>query len=630
MSNSTSLTMPPLWQLLWMALAGSLLYLFAVALPQVPCWGLLALVALTAWPIWAYRTGNVLFHRRLVLDGVALPQGRLHRWFWSGHLTQALGVFSALILASLLLALATLLDAAHWTILALDGVLLSLISGPMQRWLALEVNADQAAPLARRWPLMALNLMVLTAGFLVVDFALGNADTRGMAWHQVAEQAFSAEAGATCPVIGWLSGTLAAAQALSWHASTLVIPSLPNPALQLAAWAIVLARAGLLAWLFTNLLLGVSALGERRRGIRRQPDGTLSLAFVYTIIVLAIPYLYATLELRDFDPSTLAKPARELVERINPCRLDPATAALSQRLDASLMQTRDAAITDANARIDDALHELFDKVEQGVDDYLDWYFTVIGEYQRLAALAVGDFGALMSAELEKRLFEDTGFAAELAALHMRLDAARAEHLRIAADALGHTVAQSSASVYCLPEVVDLDALEWTGAALQRDALHASTAAGAGAAAGALTAKLLAKKTGTAITAKLMAKKSVQTAATLAGKVATKKGGSLLLSALGGTALCAPGGPWALICGIGAGFATWFAVDKVVIEIDERRFRDQMRADLLATIEQQRERLAALLRTQQRTAIDAQLLALGRSPDPRFIPARDGLRSPMAP
>jgi hypothetical protein len=32
LSNSTSLTMPPLWQLLWMALAGSLLYLFAVRL----------------------------------------------------------------------------------------------------------------------------------------------------------------------------------------------------------------------------------------------------------------------------------------------------------------------------------------------------------------------------------------------------------------------------------------------------------------------------------------------------------------------------------------------------------------------------------------------------------------------
>jgi hypothetical protein len=58
----------------------------------------------------------------------------------------------------------------------------------------------------------------------------------------------------------------------------------------------------------------------------------------------------------------------------------------------------------------------------------------------------------------------------------------------------------------------------------------------------------------------------------------------------------------------------------VIEIDELRFRAEMRADLLAAINEQRASLATSLTTQQAVAIDARLLDLSR----RFVPARDGL------
>jgi hypothetical protein len=246
-----------------------------------------------------------------------------------------------LVLAALLLALAALLDAAHWAVLALDVLLLSLISGPVRRWLASEVQADQAAPVARRWPLMALNLIALAVGFALVDFALGGPDTRDLAWHRVAEAAFSTRS-AACPAAGWLTGALAAAQALTWHSSTLLIPSLPDQALKLVAWIILLARAGLLAWLFTNLLLGVGVASERRGGAQGRHVGTLSTAFIYTILVLAVPYLYATLKLREFDPSTLAQPARTLVDSLDPCRLDPASQRFGKQLDASLQQARDA------------------------------------------------------------------------------------------------------------------------------------------------------------------------------------------------------------------------------------------------------------------------------------------------
>jgi hypothetical protein len=127
--------------------------------------------------------------------------------------------------------------------------------------------------------------------------------------------------------------------------------------------------------------------------------------------------------------------------------------------------------------------------------------------------------------------------------------------------------------------------------------------------------------GTVVT-KLATKKSFQSAAALAAKAGAKKGGSSLASALGATALCAPSGPWAVLCGIGAGAVTWLAVDKAMVEIDEVRFRDEMRADLMAALDEQRELLAAALRARQEASIDAGLAALAVRLGRRYVPARE--------
>jgi hypothetical protein len=471
--------------------------------------------------------------------------------------------------------------------------------------------------------------------FLVVDFALlGAPDSRGQAWHLVAESAFGAAAEqALCPAAGYALGALAATRALAWHASLLVIPSLPGPVLEIGAWLLFLAQAGVLAWLFTCMLLGVWALVDERLRQARVPGGaparhagasTVSTAFIYTILLLALPYLYAVHQLRDFDPATLEQPARQLVRWANPCRADPALATLSGALDERLQATRAEALAAADRQIEASLDTFFARAGQGVDAYLDWYFTVVGEYQRLAAAAMGDFGALMATQLEQRLFADTGFEAWLEDLYAELDADAAAHLGRLARASGWDLQAVAASSDCAFELVPgaaADGLERI-ADFGRDAQRAGSAAAAGAAAGAVTAKLLSKQVAGAVAAKLAAKKSFQTAAALAAKAGAKKGGSSLASALGATALCAPSGPWAVLCGIGAGAVTWLAVDKAMVEIDEARFRAEMRADLLGVLEEQRAVLAAALRERQALMIDAGLQALAERLGRRYVPARE--------
>lgn len=613
-----------LWRLVAMAAAGFTLYGLSSAVHDVPCWGLLFLVAAVAWPIWHYQRDVVLFERRAVLSGVAVEGGWVQRWFWAGHLAQVLQVFVALVLAVLLLALAVLLEPEDWAVLAADVLVLSLIVGPVQRRVATQVQPRHVGAFARRWPLWVFNLAFLTLAFAAVDFfVVGAPDTRGTAWQDVAEQAFAESGlGAACAPVGWLVGAFAAAERLAWHASQLVIPSLPDPSSKLVAWAFVLLHAGLVAYLFTRLQLGVVALMDRApRGAGRAGGSTFSLAFLYTILFLALPYLYVTLKLGELDPATLEAGARRVVEWVSPCEPDPAARSiLLQTLGQELEQARSRVRGDADRQVDAALDQLFAEVEKGVDRYLDWYFTVIGEYERLLASVAGDFTVAMAERLEHELFGANRFVERLEEASVAIEAKASSELAATAELLGQRAAAEVKGEPCRLEGVSLHAL----GDLDHDRMRAAVAATGGAAAGAVTAKLLAEKAGAAVAAKVAAKNSFKAAAAVAGKVTAKKGGSILLTAGAATAVCAPGGPLAVLCGVAAGAVTWLTVDKVMVEIDEALFRDEMRAELLAALGEQRKVLAEALKVQHAAAIDATAVGIQARIDALFVPARDGL------
>jgi hypothetical protein len=60
----------------------------------------------------------------------------------------------------------------------------------------------------------------------------------------------------------------------------------------------------------------------------------------------------------------------------------------------------------------------------------------------------------------------------------------------------------------------------------------------------------------------------------------------------------------------------------MIEIDEARFREEMHADLMAALDEQRQTLEALLHQRQTQVIDKRLQVLTEQLKRRYVPARD--------
>lgn len=592
---------------------------------SIPCWALYFPAALTAWPIWRYQKERSLIHRRAILDSVTLEDSSIRRWFWSGRVVLVLQVFVAFAWAMLLLAFLSLLKSMDWLVLGLDVLMLALVTNPIIRHFESQIKPEYIGVVTRMYPMLWLNIVLLALGFLALDgFLIGAPNTLGQAWHMVAEQAYSeGSGGVNCRIVGMVIGSIATLDRLTWHVAQVLIPGMPPLELKIMAWGAVLLQAGILGYVFTRYQLGVLAISDRRhlRLSTLTGESTFSKAFIVTIVILAVPYLYVAIKLQEFDPKVLAQGAGEFIKWVNPCKPDlRSIEKIESELNAKLNKARIESIQKADRDIDAAVNAVFADVEKGVDSYLDWYFTVTGEYERLAAFAAGDFADTMGKRLEQHLFGETRFGDRLEEARQKAKESSNQQLTELAGHLAGQIREKAEANPCQINTLDLSAL----GNLNRDRFRAFVAAGGGIPAGIVTGKVLAKKAATGFASKLATTKGFKAVAGVAGKVLAKKGGSVLLAAAGATAICSPGGPLAMLCGIGAATITWLTIDKVLIEIDEMRFRAEMRAEILSDVYGYKNEFAKALKFQQHAAIDQMIQHIYGSVGKTFLPIRDGI------
>ena len=597
------------------------LKLATLGLARLPCAWLAPIVVALAWPLWAWRREQMLFVRRLLLTGAATESGRLRRWLWRGTLQQSLAVITALLWAAAMLPMAAQLSALQWAILAADALLLAALSPALQHALRNEIAAPFVGTVARRWPVLLGNSVLLLAAFVAHDYMLGFADTRALSWNAlVAQTMHSAQAGAACPAAGTLLGVAALADQLPRHAALLLLPGLADPQARWLAWLLLLALTGFGSYLFTRYLLGVQALLEAR-GPDADPrpgprPGRLFAAA--SLAALAIAAWWAAQGPR-FGITALGQGAVLLAQAANPCGAASGQARTlhsdaRQQLDAGSRQAVDVAMR----RVDGGLDHAFAAAEAGIDKYLDWYFSFIGSYTRMGSLVIPDLARHMRERFNALVLADSGFEQQLATLGAEADAQLMARIAAEAEAIGKGFAQQLQLQPCLHETLRPAALP----GLERDAMRMTLSA---AVALPLSRAVLglALRSGAALMARASARLTVKAAASAAGATTSKRGAAVLLSAGAAGAVCAPGGPLALACAAVAGAVTWLGVDMAMMAIDEALFRKSLRADLLEELQGQRQQLREALQAQLAQAAADYSAQAAQRIDKVFVPAIDG-------
>ena len=346
-------------------------------------------------------------------------------------------------------------------------------------------------------------------------------------------------------------------------------------------------------------------------GAQQGKRGGFGRGFWFSILTLALIVGVAQWRISHLLTAELEEVTEEVVEapKASPeVRIKRGLLALIfQRGAAQFEQTRSTL----HAEISAEFEQIRGESDRLIVGWADWYYSVTGEYGRLLSLltaaageesleaAKGAASAYMAEQVKSRLIEPIGADARIADLEERLTQQLGAHHRQLMTALKSELVdlQGEAERQGRLHVDDLQLLDQEGQRLiQLDQINivspvaiATKALGIGG----LTRQLAARgttKVGQVVAMKVAGKGLVKGAVSLWMKLLVKfgiktaaKGGGALAAAGAGTVSCSFLGLGAVACGLVAGAATWFAVDKLVVEVDEYMNRAEFEAELKADL-----------------------------------------------
>lgn len=369
--------------------------------------------------------------------------------------------------------------------------------------------------------------------------------------------------------------------------------------------------AGYLAGTFAMLFHVCAALSgflipatEYRRIITRLDDSespppvplksALSASMWATLlIVFIVPGVINELELElRSNPAHVArlsdaeKHALGFAERIDDLFYRPGTIRAAEEV-INELQSR---IEQNRQQLAEAAATGFDAVRDNVDRFLDYYYSLPGEYLRFAALLTNNLETRLQQDLSRNLMENDPFAAYENILSTQL-AEDQELRREYQAALDRTLASNQVAPPSDPGFV-LEARSMEGLRIPvlesielGGGTDTSTRATAGAISGAIVApivgKVAAKGTLKLASQALLKSVSVKVSSGAAGAAAGGVIGSVIPGA--GTAV-----------GIGVGFVSGllagFGVDALLLKLEENFNRAEFRQQILATIDEEEQRL----------------------------------------
>ena len=255
----------------------------------------------------------------------------------------------------------------------------------------------------------------------------------------------------------------------------------------------------------------------------------------------------------------------------------------------------------------------FQLMAENVDDYLDWYYSLPAEYQRIMALASGSVEEWMTKNLQTFLMKGNAFGnvqQTIEIAYQKNEQLKVEYLEKVEQILAENYMQP---ITAQPQIVHHGSL----AALQEPPSHTVLVnmesrmliSGGVGTAGAITGAIAGK-----VTAKVAAKGAIKLAAQALIKVTAGKAVSLLGGSAAGAASGAalgsvvPGAGTAVgaaVGGIVGGLTVGLTVEKLLLMLEESYSREEFKQQILEAIHDEETEFQMILDTKTDSSISLQ-------------------------
>lgn len=368
--------------------------------------------------------------------------------------------------------------------------------------------------------------------------------------------------------------------------------------------------------LFYNIVLAISSfmvpLSEYRRVLgplqdrddpARVKPRILALAsalvtfFTLFIYVPATVYIDAWLrstpqvveQLQDTQVAVVEK--IESLEKIGDDYYKPGTIAQTRLAYFEVVQELEASIN----KLRKNTNESFLLMAENVDDYLDWYYSLPGEYERIVALATGKLENWMIERLESYLMQGNAFGPVQQSIEDALrtnEDLRVEYLEkinriLVENQIEPTTQQPDVIQYSSLDAINEPPNNHVIVNLENRLLISGGIGAAGAVTGAIAGK---------VTGKVIAKGAISLGAKALIKVAAGKAASVLGGAAVGAASGAAIGSvvpgigtaiGATLGGIVGGVSVGLGVEHLLLKLEEHYSREEFKQQILEAIDEAR-------------------------------------------
>lgn len=598
---------------LWLVLGVVKLY----PLSQMNYSGLAVVVVLAGWLAYQFLAPLRLVRRRAFLDHLTTSDSALRRWFWNSSLSKIVWAVQALMTGLLVLILTARITGPEWGVMFVAALFYPWLLSWAARFVEPQVKAEYRLAMQLRVAYWLALIPVIVAVMVVQWLWAEVADTRSLPMLTVVSQALRASMESSAlPLAGWLLGLSAALDHGVWHLMQLA-SSAPqaSTALKAAAWLIFLLVNALKVALLWTVLSGVAHLllvaGDANPRNSTLGGSRFARAFSITMLALFAGYLALT----QINVGSLLVPVRERVlsplAQLDPCwnRAAEEQQQISETLQQTLTNQQQALRERMEASLDQRLDQVFALAETGVDNFLDWNFSLRGQYTQLlfmgtAAIGEQSFSDYVSARMDDFIGNST--ASGLTEMHGQLQ----QEFTQDAQALYVSQEQQLESL-----INEASCLELPAPTIALAEFANKSAVGAGSGAG-----VLAARTGMRVGSRAVGRSaSSRVLSATFARLSTRLGAS----AAAGTAgtLC---GPFVLVCAPALAAGTWLATDLAINEVDEAWNRERMREDLLSALAEERAQLKRNLMDQYTGMLTQVAADLEAYQLQRFNIQRDGL------
>lgn len=590
------------------------LYTWLLQLAE-PVW-LLLLLSVTLI-IFFYLDAVRMLRRQAFLAFVYASAGNIRRWLWDSVFLRVVYVMLALFTGVLVLLLAAHLQRLEWWVLMAGIGTLMLIRGVVHRGFASETQAqfhDLVVLRISAW----LNLALMAVALALVQlYWLEVPDTRHLQLSEVVSQAWHSYMveQAPIPVFAWLLAFTGVLQDVQWYllqqASDVQLPA----GLKMVTWfAILLFNAtklgvlqlvalGILTCVLQARLAGWRATSKRI--VRRSVWGTMLVLILLYFVLSRLPEQLA---------SRVLEPAKEHTALFDPCAgsagrqlREHELGQIEATLDAERSASQQLAQQRLRQQVETQVGLAFAQAEVGVDAFLDWNFSLVGQYAQLAyflgsTVTRVDFSEYMATQMTDFVAQPLQPALEQA--HEQLSQALVSDLTDRSQHYQSLLSNLSTQTQCLQlSDVELSVTipverSWVGL-------------GAGSA--------LLARVATAVGGRAVARGGMRRAITALFTRGAARAGAI--SAGGAGAIC---GPWAVVCTPAIMVTAWLGTDYAITRGDERLNREAMKAELMAALAAEEEATVEALLMVYQTVLENFYQELEVSQARQFRILRDGL------